>query len=76
MFRTRSAAPGYPTTREKLVGTVRRNGAFLDIVELVNDLPDKNYYGRRKCPADLGNAVVVVVIGLTQSRRVVSSGHY
>jgi hypothetical protein len=53
MFRTRSAAPAYPTTREKLVETARRNGANLDIVDLVNDLPDKNYYGRRQCPRQI-----------------------
>jgi hypothetical protein len=50
MFKTRSAAPAYPTTREKQVEAARRNGANLDMVNLVNDRPDKNYYGQRPCP--------------------------
>jgi len=44
------AAAAYPTTREKLVESARRNDANLDIVDLVNDLPDENYHGRRQCP--------------------------
>ncbi|AXE96486.1 DUF2795 domain-containing protein [Paraburkholderia sp. 22099] len=33
----------YPTTREKLVEAARSNGANQDIVDLVGELPDKNY---------------------------------
>ncbi|WP_208620756.1 hypothetical protein [Paraburkholderia aspalathi] len=45
--------------------TARRDGANLDIIDLVDDSPEKVTTAGGSVQAELGNAVVVVVIGLT-----------
>lgn len=52
-----------------------RNGAKLDIVDLVNDLPAKITLAGGSVQADLENVIVVVVVRVRRSRHVVSSNH-